>query len=75
LDAELALVVSNHPDLRPLALAAGLGFEYVPVTAETKAQAEGRLLELGPVPGSDHYFGIRRWRAAGPVVVVEGGAW
>jgi formyltetrahydrofolate deformylase len=46
LDAELALVVSNHPDLRPLALAAGLGFEHVPVTAETKAQAEGRLLEL-----------------------------
>jgi formyltetrahydrofolate deformylase len=46
LDAELALVVSNHPDLRPLALAAGLRFEHVPVTAETKAQAEGRLLEL-----------------------------
>jgi formyltetrahydrofolate deformylase len=46
LDAELALVVSNHPDLRPLALAAGLGFEHVPVTADTKAQAEGRLLEL-----------------------------
>ncbi|MEV6742396.1 formyltetrahydrofolate deformylase [Streptomyces sp. NPDC051104] len=46
LDAELALVVSNHPDLRPLALAAGLAFEHVPVTADTKPQAEGRLLEL-----------------------------
>ncbi|MEU9214241.1 formyltetrahydrofolate deformylase [Streptomyces sp. NPDC048415] len=46
LDAELALVVSNHPDLRPLARAAGVAFEHVPVTAETKPQAEGRLLEL-----------------------------
>ncbi|MDN3024091.1 formyltetrahydrofolate deformylase [Streptomyces sp. S.PB5] len=46
LDADIALVVSNHPDLGPLADAAGLPFEHVPVSAATKPQAEARLLEL-----------------------------
>ncbi|WP_460062808.1 formyltetrahydrofolate deformylase [Streptomyces sp. YKOK-I1] len=46
LDADLALVVSNHPDLKPLADAAGLPFAHIPVTAATKQRAEARLLEL-----------------------------
>jgi len=46
LDADLALVVSNHPDLRPMAQAAGVAFEHVPVTRESKPEAEARLLEL-----------------------------
>ncbi|KUM38534.1 formyltetrahydrofolate deformylase [Arthrobacter sp. EPSL27] len=46
LGAEIAVVVSNHEDLRPMAEAAGLPFIHVPVTAETKPQAEARLLEL-----------------------------
>jgi formyltetrahydrofolate deformylase len=46
LGAEIAVVVSNHETLRPLAEAAGLPFIHVPVTAETKPQAEARLLEL-----------------------------
>ncbi|WP_017582389.1 formyltetrahydrofolate deformylase [Nocardiopsis valliformis] len=46
LDGELVGVVSNHEDLRPMAEAAGLDFVHVPVTAETKAAAEDRLLEL-----------------------------
>ncbi|WP_416982601.1 formyltetrahydrofolate deformylase [Streptomyces sp. T028] len=51
LDADIALIVSNHPDLKPLADAAGIPFEHVPVTAATKQQAEARLLEL--VDGHD----------------------
>jgi formyltetrahydrofolate deformylase len=46
LGAEIAVVVSNHEDLRPMAEAAGLPFIHVPVTAATKAEAEARLLEL-----------------------------
>ncbi|HEY0127397.1 MAG TPA: formyltetrahydrofolate deformylase [Blastococcus sp.] len=46
LRAEIACVVSNHPDLEPVARAAGIPFHHVPVTAGTKAEAEARALEL-----------------------------
>jgi formyltetrahydrofolate deformylase len=46
LRAEITCVVSNHPDLEPVARAAGIPFHHVPVTPETKAEAEARALEL-----------------------------
>ena len=46
LRAEIAAVVSNHPDLEPVARGAGVPFHHVPVTPETKAEAEARALEL-----------------------------
>ncbi len=46
LGGEIALVVSNHEDLRPMAEAAGLPFVHVPVSPATKAESEHRLLEL-----------------------------
>ena len=46
LGGEIVAVVSNHEDLRQMAEAAGLPFVVVPVTADTKAQAEDRLREL-----------------------------
>ena len=46
LGAELVLVVSNHETHRAMAEAAGLPFIYIPVTPDTKADAERRLLEL-----------------------------
>jgi formyltetrahydrofolate deformylase len=46
LRAEIACVVSNHPDLEPVARAAGIPFHHVPVTPGTKAEAEARALEL-----------------------------
>ncbi|OZM79508.1 formyltetrahydrofolate deformylase [Pseudonocardia sp. MH-G8] len=46
LGADLVAVVSNHEDLRPMAEAAGLPYVHVPVTPDTKPQAEQRLLEL-----------------------------
>lgn len=46
LGGEIALVASNHEDLRPMVEAAGLGFVHIPVTPDTKPQAERRLLEL-----------------------------
>jgi len=46
LGGEIAAIVSNHEDLRPMAEAAGLDFVHVPNTAETKHLAEQRLVEL-----------------------------
>ena len=46
LNAEIVGVVSNHEDLRAMAEAAGLPFHHVPVTPESKAHAEQRLLEI-----------------------------
>ena len=42
LRAEIACVVSNHRDLEPVARGAGIPFHHVPVTPETKAEAEAR---------------------------------
>ncbi len=39
-------IVSNHPDMEPLARSYGIDFHHVPVTADTKPQAEARLSEL-----------------------------
>ncbi|WP_369258878.1 formyltetrahydrofolate deformylase [Geodermatophilus amargosae] len=46
LRADITAVVSNHPDLEPVARAAGVPFHHVPVTSETKEEAEARALEL-----------------------------
>jgi formyltetrahydrofolate deformylase len=46
LRCEVPLVLSNHPDLEPVARHFGVPFVHVPVTAENKAQAEARQLEL-----------------------------
>ena len=46
LRADIVTVVSNHPDLEPVAAAAGIPFHHVPVTPGTKAEAEARALEI-----------------------------
>jgi len=46
LDAEIPLVVSNHPDLATRAEIYGILFYHLPVTKETKAEQETRVLDL-----------------------------
>jgi formyltetrahydrofolate deformylase len=46
LQIEIPAVISNHPDLAPLATHYGIPFHHLPVTPETKPAAEARLLEL-----------------------------
>ena len=46
LPIEIAAVVSNHPDHRALVEWHGIPFFHIPVSPETKAQAESRLLEV-----------------------------
>jgi formyltetrahydrofolate deformylase (EC 3.5.1.10) len=46
LTMDIPAIVSNHPDLEPLARSYGVPFHHVPITPETKPQAEARLREL-----------------------------
>ncbi|QWW19179.1 formyltetrahydrofolate deformylase [Schaalia sp. 19OD2882] len=46
LPIDVVAVVGNHPDLAPVAQFHGVPFLLVPVTAESKAEAEQRLLDL-----------------------------
>ncbi|MDR1185961.1 MAG: formyltetrahydrofolate deformylase [Bifidobacteriaceae bacterium] len=46
LPVEIVAVVSNHLDLQPVAEFYGVPFHHIPVTAQTKAEAEARLKDL-----------------------------
>lgn len=46
LQAELPLIVSNHKDAERLAAVYGIPFRFMPVTPATKAEQEGKLLDL-----------------------------
>jgi len=45
LEAEVVGVISNHAELEPLARPFDVPFEVIPVSKETKADAEARLLQ------------------------------
>ncbi|MBY8884879.1 formyltetrahydrofolate deformylase [Streptomyces sp. PTM05] len=53
LPVEIAAVVSNHEDFRELAGSYGVPFRHIPVTKETKAEAEGQLLRIVEEEGVD----------------------
>ncbi|MGY6019140.1 formyltetrahydrofolate deformylase [Streptomyces spinosirectus] len=46
LNIEIPAIVSNHREFEALAESYGIPFHHIPVTADTKAEAEARLLEL-----------------------------
>jgi formyltetrahydrofolate deformylase len=46
LDLDVVAVVSNHPDLRSIADFYGIPFRHIPVTRETKPEAEAALLDI-----------------------------
>nr|VFJ47476.1 MAG: formyltetrahydrofolate deformylase [Candidatus Kentron sp. DK]VFJ64784.1 MAG: formyltetrahydrofolate deformylase [Candidatus Kentron sp. DK] len=43
---EIPAIVSNHPDLAPLAEYHGIPFHHLPVTEETRAEQEARVQEI-----------------------------
>ena len=49
---DIPAVVSNHPDAGPLVRSYGIDFHHVPVTSETKSDAEERLMEIVDSTGS-----------------------
>jgi formyltetrahydrofolate deformylase len=50
---EIPLIVSNHPDLRPLAEQHGIPFHVVPVSAQNKPEAELLQISLCEAAGVD----------------------
>jgi formyltetrahydrofolate deformylase len=46
LDAEISMVVSNHPDMRELVESFGIPYHHIPFTAATKEEGERKQLEV-----------------------------
>ena len=44
-NVEIPLIISNHPDLQPIAENFGVEFHYYPITPKTKASYEQRMLK------------------------------
>ena len=53
LPIEIVGVVSNHKDFEGLVGSAGLPFDYLPVTAETKQQQEAQLQKIAEARGAE----------------------
>jgi len=51
--ADLSVVVSNHPDMAPIVEPFGIPYVHVPVTPDTKPEAERRQLEAVRQHGAD----------------------
>lgn len=46
LEVEIPFILSNHPDLQPIAESFDIPYYHIPVTKKTKVQAEEKQLEL-----------------------------
>lgn len=46
LDADITMVISNHPDMKEYVESFGIPYYHIPVTPDSKAEAEQRQLEL-----------------------------
>ncbi len=53
LDADVAAIISNHPDARKIAEDAGIPYHLLPVTKDTKAAQEAQVLEIIQKAGAD----------------------
>jgi formyltetrahydrofolate deformylase len=69
LSCDIPLIVSNHPDLEPVARDFGVRFVHVPVTPETKAAAERAELELLGAERIDLVVLARYMQVLGPELV------
>lgn len=67
--AEVALVVSNHPDLEPVARAFGAEFLHIPVPPGKKGQAEQRCIEAFQSRGVDFVVLARYMQVLSPLMV------
>ncbi|HON73583.1 MAG TPA: formyltetrahydrofolate deformylase [Dermatophilaceae bacterium] len=46
LNMDIVGIVSNHPDMEPLARSYGVPYHHIPITAETKPEAEAALMSI-----------------------------
>jgi formyltetrahydrofolate deformylase len=70
---DIALIISNHPDLEPVARRHGIRFEHVPVTAATRGQAECIQLELLGEAGVDLVVLARYMQIVSPAFIAATG--
>lgn len=66
LDAEIPCVISNHPDLAARVQSHGVPFHHLPITKETKADQEARVLGLLARNDVDVVVLARYMRILGP---------
>ena len=71
LACEIPLIVSNHRDVEKLAGFYGIPFEFVPVTAATRAEAEARQIELLESKGIDLVVLARYMQILSPAFVAR----
>lgn len=45
-DADIPLIISNHPDLNPLADMYGIDYHHIPITKETQTRQEEKTIDL-----------------------------
>lgn len=68
LPLDIRAVVSNHPDLEPLAAWHGLPFHYLPVTPETKAQQEAQIQKVIESTGAELVILARYMQVLSPAM-------
>lgn len=71
LGIEIPLIISNHPDFAPLAASYNIPFCYLPITPETKAEQESRVLELVKENNIDFIVLARYMQVLSPSLCAE----
>jgi formyltetrahydrofolate deformylase len=66
LQVRIPIIISNHPDLQPIAAGFGIPFQVVPVRPDAKAAAEERQLELLGSVGCDFVVLARYMQVLSP---------
>ncbi len=69
--ASIAAVVSNHGDVADLVESAGLPFHHLPVTPETKNEAERRMRAIAAEHGVDLWILARYMQILSPALCAE----
>src|SRR3972149_6327676 len=69
--AELPLVISNHPDLRPVASGFGAEYHHFPITPETKDAQEAAIIETLEVQRIDLIVLARYMQVLSPEFVAR----
>jgi formyltetrahydrofolate deformylase len=59
LPVDIPLVISNHPDLKAIVESYGIPYYHIPITQETKQQAEKKMLEL--LEGKVDFIALARY--------------
>ena len=66
---EIPFILSNHKELEHIARQFNIPFHYIPITAETKTEAEKEQLELLLTQGVDFIVLARYMQIIGPAII------